>query len=61
MLLSLSGAQPSEIKGSSVSGTNFSVQAAADYAGGLIGQGDGVQITSSGTEKIRYKGKFVKQ
>ena len=39
VLLSLSGAQPSEIKGSSVSGTNFSVQAAADYAGGLIGQG----------------------
>lgn len=61
VLLSLSGAQPSEIKGSSVSGTNFSVQAAADYAGGLIGQGDGVQITSSGTEKNTIQGvSFVK-
>lgn len=56
VLLSLSGAQPSEIKGSSVSGTNFSVQAAADYAGGLIGQGDGVQITSSETVKNTIQG-----
>lgn len=56
VLLSLSGAQPSEIKGSSVSGTNFRVQVAADYAGGLIGQGDGVQITSSGTEKNTIQG-----
>lgn len=56
VLLSLSGAQPSEIKGSSVSGTNFSVQAAADYAGGLIGQGDGVQITSSEAVKNTIQG-----
>lgn len=56
VLLSLSGAQPSEIKGSSVSGTNFCVQATTDYAGGLIGQGDGVQIISSESTENTIQG-----
>lgn len=53
VLLSLSGAQPSEIQGCSVSGNNWSVKTDEKYAGGLIGQGDGVQITDSeGTANV---------
>ena len=60
VLLSLSGNQPSEIKRKFCQWNKLSVQAAADCRG-LIGQGDGVQITSSGTEKNTIQGvSFVK-
>lgn len=42
-LLNLVGISATEMEGCSVSGTNFEVEA-AQYAGGLIGQGDGVII-----------------
>ena len=42
-LLNLVGISATEMEGCSVSGTNFEIEA-AQYAGGLIGQGDGVII-----------------
>lgn len=47
-LLSLSGLTPSELYNCTVSGTGWSVSASGDYAGGMIGQGDGVKIASDG-------------
>lgn len=47
-LLSLSGLTPSELYDCTVSGTGWSVSASGDYAGGMIGQGDGVKIASDG-------------
>ena len=46
-LLSLSGLEASELYDCSVSGTGWTVEVSGgDYAGGLIGQGDGVKISS---------------
>lgn len=46
-LLALSGLTPSELYDCSVSGTGWTVEASGgDYAGGFIGQGDGVKISS---------------
>lgn len=47
-LLSLSGLTPSKLNDCTVSGTGWSVSASGDYAGGMIGQGDGVKIASGG-------------
>ena len=47
-LLSLSGLTPSKLNDCTVSGTGWSVSASGDYAGGMIGQGDGVKIASDG-------------
>lgn len=47
-LLSLSGLTPSELYDCTVSGSGWSVSASGDYAGGMIGQGDGVKIASDG-------------
>lgn len=47
-LLTLSGLTPSEIYGCTVTGSNLTVTATGDYAGGLIGQGDGVTIAPDG-------------
>lgn len=49
-LLTLSGLTPSEIYGCTVTGSNLTVTATGDYAGGLIGQGDGVMIASVSAE-----------
>ncbi len=44
VLLSLSGAKPSEIHGCTVNGTSLTVRSTKNYAGGITGQGDGVKI-----------------
>ena len=43
-LLTLAGVMPSKIHGCSVQGSSLVVESAGDYAGGMIGQGDGVKI-----------------
>ena len=55
-LLSLTGLTPSEIYGCTVSGTTWSVETSSDYAGGLIGQGDGVKIEANGEEGNQITG-----
>ncbi len=55
-LLSLTGAMPSEIRGCSVNGNQFTVESKSDYAGGLIGQGDGTKITGSNGVKTTITG-----
>ena len=45
-LLSLTGVSPSVLAGNEINGL-LSVNAVEDYAGGLVGQGDGVKIISS--------------
>ena len=47
-LLTLAGVMPSKIHGCSVHGSNLVVESTGDYAGGMIGQGDGVKITAVG-------------
>ena len=44
-LLTLAGVLPSKIYGCTVEGTGLAVESSEDYAGGMIGQGDGVKIT----------------
>ena len=44
-LLTLAGVMPSKIYGCTVEGTGLVVESSEDYAGGMIGQGDGVKIT----------------
>lgn len=56
ILLSLSGAQSSEIAGANISGTNLTVESVTDYAGGLIGQGDGTKITANGQQTVKISG-----
>lgn len=46
-LLNLSGITPSQIHGCTVTGNKLSVEAEGDYAGGIIGQGDGVKIVAA--------------
>ena len=55
-LLSLSGLTPSELYDCTVSGTGWSVSASGDYAGGMIGQGDGVKIASDGGANSQITG-----
>lgn len=47
-LLTLAGVMPSKIHGCTVAGKNLIVESGGDYAGGMIGQGDGVKITAEG-------------
>lgn len=48
-LLTLAGVMPSKIHGCSVQGNSLVIESTGDYAGGIIGQGDGVKITAEGT------------
>ena len=43
-LLTLAGVMPSKLHGCTVQGNNLVIESAEDYAGGMIGQGDGVKI-----------------
>ncbi len=45
-LLTLAGVRPSKIYGCTVQGETLVVESAGDYAGGMIGQGDGVKIAA---------------
>ena len=47
-LLTLAGVMPSKIHGCTVAGKTLIVESGGDYAGGMIGQGDGVKITAEG-------------
>ena len=44
-LLTLAGVMPSKLHGCTVEGNNLTVESTDAYAGGMIGQGDGVKIT----------------
>lgn len=55
-LLTLAGVMPSKIYGCSVQGESLVVESAGDYAGGMIGQGDGVKITADKQEGIAFGG-----
>lgn len=48
-LLTLAGVMPSKLYGCTVQGNSLVVESIGDYAGGIIGQGDGVKITAEGT------------
>lgn len=48
-LLTLAGVMPSKLYGCTVQGNSLVVESIEDYAGGIIGQGDGVKITAEGT------------
>lgn len=56
-LLAISGLTPSELHECRVFGTNLNVTATNDYAGGLLGQGDGVEISLLQREKPSIAGK----
>ena len=58
-LLTLAGVMPSKIYGCSVQGESLVVESAGDYAGGMIGQGDGVKITADEQEGIAFGGKIT--
>ena len=45
-LLTLAGVMPSKIYGCTVAGNDLMIESTGDYAGGMIGQGDGVKITT---------------
>ena len=47
-LLTLAGVMPSKLHGCTVEGNNLTVESTDAYAGGMIGQGDGVKITPVG-------------
>lgn len=47
-LLTLAGVMPSKLHGCTVQGNNLVIESTGDYAGGMIGQGDGVKITAVG-------------
>lgn len=49
-LLTLAGVMPSKIYSCTVEGSSLVIESAEDYAGGMIGQGDGVKITVDGTD-----------
>ena len=48
ILLTLAGVMPSKLHGCTVQGNNLVIESTGDYAGGMIGQGDGVKITAVG-------------
>ena len=60
-LLTLAGVIPSEIHGCVVQGdkAGLTVESTEDYAGGMIGQGDGVKITDKADEGITFGGKIT--
>ena len=58
-LLTLAGVMPSKIYGCSVQGESLVVESAGDYAGGMIGQGDGVKITADEQEGSAFGGKIT--
>lgn len=58
-LLTLAGVMPSKIYGCSVQGESLVVESAGDYAGGMIGQGDGVKITADEQERSAFGGKIT--
>ena len=47
-LLSLAGLTPSELYDCTIAGEGWSVSATGNYAGGFIGQGDGVKLSANG-------------
>ncbi len=49
-LLTLAGVMPSKIHGCTVEGSSLVIESTKDYAGGMIGQGDGVKITADKTD-----------
>ena len=49
VLLSITGNKPSELTQCHVEGQSLAVTASKDYAGGLIGAGDGVQVDADAT------------
>ena len=53
-LLNLAGVQPSRLDGCEVSGTDFTVEAEEDYAGGFFAEADGVVM--DGTTQSRITG-----
>lgn len=58
-LLTLAGVMPSKIYGCSVQGESLVVESAGDYAGGMIGQGDGVKITADAQGGSAFGGKIT--
>lgn len=48
-LLTLAGVMSSKIHGCTVQGSSLVIESTEDYAGGMIGQGDGVEILAKGT------------
>ena len=58
-LLTLAGVMPSKIYGCSVQGESLVVESAGDYAGGMIGQGDGVKITADEQGGSAFGGKIT--
>ena len=50
MLLSLVGIHPSAILGCQIQATELAVSAGESYAGGMIGNGDGVYLVKSRKE-----------
>ena len=55
-LLSITGAKPSTLDHVNVSGTDWSVTATGNYAGGLFGEGDGVIVNSNTSESTGIQG-----
>ena len=58
-LLTLAGVMPSKIYGCTVAGNSLVIESTGDYAGGMIGQGDGVKITADEQEGIAFGGKIT--
>ena len=56
-LLTLAGVMPSKIYGCTVAGNDLMIESTGDYAGGMIGQGDGVKITT--VEGVAFGGKVT--
>lgn len=56
-LLDLGGVSPSAIMGCQLNG-ELTVSAGGDYAGGIVGRGDGVYITSSTQENLSQLSKY---
>lgn len=52
-LLSLAGVAPSAIMGCQINGSGVTVHASGDYAGGFVGSGDGLYLTSSSQTNLK--------
>lgn len=52
-LLSLAGVAPSAIMGCQISSSGVTVHASGDYAGGFVGSGDGLYLTSSSQTNLK--------
>ena len=53
MILSLAGVAPSAIMGCQINGSSVTVQADQNYAGGFVGNGDGVYLTKSSQDMLQ--------